>query len=122
MDILETNLLEIARNIYNKPPGPRCSIELELEDESAQQAGEYGVEKTVSDIVLFLTINGMEILFGHRDMTLLSYNNFILLKSYVNSYGYNPIVTANDTEYSPWNLSENGIALFKINIAFEKLR
>lgn len=117
MEVVETNLKQIAQAIFSKPPGPPKSIQLELEEESCETNG--NLSKTISDIILFLTINGIEILFGHRNLELLSYNDFLLLKKYINSYGFEPIITGNDAPFTPWYLIEQNIPVTRINIAFK---
>jgi hypothetical protein len=113
---LETNLMEIANTIFSKPPAPKCSIELQLEDTTVEMSSD--LNKTISDILLFLTINGVEILFKTRDLTSLTQTQFTLLSEYINSYGYQVNVTANDTEFSPWGISE---PLLKIDVSFSRI-
>lgn len=111
MDVLETNLNEIAKSIFGKPPQGVKSIQLELEENSALQAESTGdLDKTVCDIVLYLTINGIELLFGHRDIMTLSQKQYDLVCEYTRSYGYNIGVYANHTDETVWDVvAKNGV-------------
>lgn len=111
MDVLETNLIEIANSIFKKPPQGIKSIQLELEETSALEAeGSGGLDKTVCDIVLFLTINGIEILFGHRDIMSLTQDQYELVCEYTRSYGYDIAVYANKSQETVWDVvAKNGV-------------
>lgn len=84
----EDNTREIAYNIFSKPPGKKNSIQLQLEDRTADIANKKGVDLFIVNILSIITMHGVEILFGHRQLLQLTESNFNLLQQYVNSYGY----------------------------------
>ena len=85
----EDNLREIAELIFNKPVKPPKTIQLQLEDGyTAEIAQEMGVDIFVLNIVRLISLHGVEVLYGHRDPTQLSEENYFVLKSYINSFGF----------------------------------
>lgn len=84
----EDNTKEIAQNIFSRPPGKKNSIQLQLEDKTADIANQRGVDMFITKILTIITLHGVEILFGHRQLLQLTEENYNLLQRYVNSYGY----------------------------------
>lgn len=86
----DDNTKEIAEQIFNRPPGEPNSIDLQLDDGTIDFMREEGYEmnKFVRDILSMITIHGVEILFGHRNIMMLSDDDVFLLKRYIRSYGY----------------------------------
>lgn len=85
----EDNTKEIAQNIFGKPPGDPKSIDLSLDPstvdfmEATNQSHDY-----IRDIISVITLHGVEILFGHRNITTLSDDQIFLLKRYTRSFGF----------------------------------
>jgi hypothetical protein len=48
----------------------------------------YEMNNFVKDILSMITLHGVEILFGHRNIMMLSDDDVFLLKKYIRSYGY----------------------------------
>lgn len=115
MDAVDSydNIDIIADSIFNKPPREPCSIELYLD-------GEGQSTETIFNILCILTLRGTKILFGEKNLIDLENDEFILLQRYVMSYGYEMVVTANDTDRSPWYYTENNIDIYRIKTAFRK--
>jgi hypothetical protein len=89
MDVDELdNTRNIANHIFTRPPGLKNSIQLELEEQTADIATREGVDKFIFEILSVLTMHGIEILFGHRNILRLSESDFDLVQQYTNSYGY----------------------------------
>jgi hypothetical protein len=85
---MDDNTREIAEQIFNKPPQAINSIQLDLEDTTADIAAREGVQQYVFEILSVILLHGIEILFGHRDILRLSEKDFYLLQEYANSFGY----------------------------------
>lgn len=84
----DDNTQDIAYQIFTKPPLPKNSIQLGLEDETANIAEREGVDQFIFEILTVILMHGVEILFGHRNVLRLSENDFMLLQQYTNSFGY----------------------------------
>jgi hypothetical protein len=115
------NIEEIATEIFGKPPGAPNSIQLQLEDATADIAVQEGVDNFVFNILCLLTFRGMEILYGHKNMLQLTEQNFDLISEYVRSYGYKIDVVGNDSIESPWELQKRGVQLRRYAISFDKI-
>lgn len=82
------NTKEVAIQIFNKPPQPKNSIQLQLEEQTSDIATKEGADAFIFEILSVITLHGVEILFGHRDIVRLTEDNLNLLQQYVHSYGY----------------------------------
>lgn len=115
------NITEIADAIFSKPPGSPKSIQLELEEETAYAAQQEGVSEYVFEILCVLTLKGVEKLYGNTDILSLTEDQYNIVQQYVNSYGYILIITANDTNRTPWELLKEHQLLRCYRISFEPL-
>jgi hypothetical protein len=88
MDEEIDNTREIAFQIFSRPPQAQNTIQLDLEEETADIARSEGVDRFVFNILSIIIMHGVELLFGHRDILRLSEKNFALLQEYTNSFGY----------------------------------
>jgi hypothetical protein len=117
------NLDEIAKAIYSNSPGAPLSIELQLEE--SFNTGEYSpaeIKNIVFNILYIITLKGIKYLYGADTNVLdLSETQFMMIKMYVNSYGYELKVFANDTTMSPWDIIRNGGELYRYQVHFDKL-
>jgi hypothetical protein len=86
----DDNTREIAEQIFSRPPGEPNSIDLQLDDGTIDFMREEGYEMNnfVKDILSMITLHGVEILFSHRNIMMLSDDDVFLLKKYIRSYGY----------------------------------
>lgn len=84
----EDNTREIAEMIFRKPPGKKNSIQLQLEEHTANIANNQGIDLFIINILSLITLHGVEILFGHRQILQLTEKDFNLIQEYVMSYGY----------------------------------
>jgi hypothetical protein len=121
MDEEVDNVHQIAQAIFSKPPGPPKSVQLQLEELTSHIAEEEGVEKFICNILCILTITGIQILYGHKNILLLTSAQYDELCDYVQSYGYTLEVYANDTMFTPWELLNRGVQLRTYKIGFEAL-
>lgn len=112
------NLDEIVEAIFSKPPGPPGSVQLQLEDETAQIAQETGVNKFIFNILFLISYKGMVKLFGKENFIDMSAREFEILRYYILSCGYDVKLYANDTTLTPWELVANDIQVRKYNIEF----
>lgn len=116
MDI--DNLNEIADKIYSLPPKDPNSIELELD-----VILDDNVENIIFNIIYLITFRGIKILYGEGvELLKLTRDQYETVQKYVASYGYKFKVTANDLDYSPWDLIDKSIRICKYNIYFDKLQ
>jgi hypothetical protein len=118
---MENNIEEIALKIFSRPPGPCNSIQLQLEELTADIAMEQGIESFIFDILCLLTQKGIQILFGINNFWQISEQQFMLLKEYTCSFGYEIRVFANDTNQSPWDVMRNGHSVQRYNIFFDMI-
>lgn len=86
----DDNTRYIAEQIFSKPPGTPNSINLQLDETTVDfvQSDNVDINKLILQIVSTITLHGVEILFGHKNLLELSENDLFLLKRYVLSYGY----------------------------------
>uniref|UniRef100_A0A6C0H719 Uncharacterized protein n=1 Tax=viral metagenome TaxID=1070528 RepID=A0A6C0H719_9ZZZZ len=114
------NINEIAHSIFTRRPGLPNSIQLQLEDVTADIAERQGVENFIFNILYLITHRGIEILFGHRKVHELTERQYQLVCEYVESYGYQLIVHANNTTETPWELIKQGKQLSSYQISFDR--
>ena len=79
---------DIAEQIFSHSPGELNSIDLGLEQETAEYAKEVGYENFILNILQIITLHGIKILFGHTDLLSLTEDQLFLIKRYTRSYGY----------------------------------
>lgn len=115
------NIAEIARSIFSRPPGGPNSIQLQLEEETADIAQREGVSEFIFHILYLITFKGIEMMYGHQKIQELSEEEFRHIQEYVNSYGYVLTVEANGTNKTPWDLNREGVRLQNYRIGFDKL-
>lgn len=86
----EDNTRYIAEQIFTKPPGESNSIDLQLDESTVDFIDKEGyvANNVIRDILSVITLHGVEILFGHKNLMMLSEDNILLLKRYTRSYGY----------------------------------
>ena len=88
---------EIAEIIFSKPPGDINSINLQLEDQTAEFAEREGIEQFTSNILKIITMAGVSILYGKNiNFMNLTGDQVTLIKQYTRSYGYNLKASVND--------------------------
>ena len=84
------NVKEIAERIFSQEPLPPKTINLQSEGYD----GDYSIEdvtRYTHELVMSLTIEGMKVLFGHSNPIELNEDEYILMRQYVNSYGYDMV-------------------------------
>lgn len=86
----EDNTRYIAEQIFTKPPGEPNSIDLQLDDSTVDFMENEGYipHSFIRDVLSVITLHGVEILVGHKNIMLLSDDELSLLKRYTRSYGY----------------------------------
>jgi hypothetical protein len=84
------NTRSIAEQIFTKRLQPKNSIQLQLEEQTYDMAltDPVGAERFVMNIIGMITMHGVDILFGHRNILSLTENQINLLQEYTYSYGY----------------------------------
>lgn len=120
IDIGIDNLDDIAMSIFTKLPGEPNSIQLELEEETANMANKNGVDEYVFNILLLITYKGIKILFGDSCCLMsLELNQYELIRKYTRSYGYEMSIKANESNITPWECDEE---IINYKIFFDKIR
>jgi hypothetical protein len=94
----QDNTRDIAEQIFNKSPGAPNSIDLQLDDSTVDfiENEGYVPHNFIKDVLSVITLHGVEILFGHKNIILLSEDDLFLLKKYIRSYGYELSVKIED--------------------------
>lgn len=88
---MDDNTRDIAEQIFTRPPGEPNSIDLSLDDSTVNFMNEsqnIDSHKFIRDIISMITLYGIEILFGHKNIMALTEDELFLLKKYTRSYGY----------------------------------
>ena len=118
-DVLTTNLMGIADVLFSKPPQAPRTIQMELEDASADQSD----TSTTFEIIRLLSILGMERLFNHKDPMRLSEQDYNLLRKYIQTLGYDIKVYCNDGLQDPWTVArtQGSSAISKVRIKYTLL-
>lgn len=117
----EDNLNYIAEQIFSKPPEAPNSIQLQLEEQTADIAEQEGASNFIFNILFIITFKGIEKLYGHKNIMELTERQYETICSYVASYGYKLQVYANDTFETPWEILNSGRPLYRYKIFFDKL-
>ena len=86
----------IADIIFNKPPGNLNSVNLQLEQQTAEIASQDGIEIFTSNILQLITIRGIKILFGNISFIDFTGEQVELIKQYTRSYGYNLMASSDE--------------------------
>ena len=86
----QDNTKYIADQIFSKPPGEPNSIDLQLDDSTVDfmENEGYTPHSFIRDVLSVITLHGVQILFGHKNIVLLNETELVLLKKYTLSYGY----------------------------------
>jgi len=116
----QDNLGSIALQIFNKPPGRPNSICLELDDYTLTFSEPDGIDQFIFNVLCVLTMRGIEILYGHKNILHLSYPEYLHINDYTRSYGYNFHVFANDTQVTPWEIHHLHQPLYRYTVSFSK--
>lgn len=116
------NINEIAEGIFKSQPSPANSIQLQFEEQTADFAQQDGYENFLFNILFLITLRGVEILYGHRDILQLTKRQYTKLNEYVNSFGYIFRVTANNTNENLWDLVERGGVIRNYQMFFDKYK
>lgn len=82
------NTYQIAKEIFSKLIQPPKTYSLQLEEASRNIAEEQGINEYIQGILSIITVYGIEILYGHRDLNSLNSAQIDTIKMYVKSYGY----------------------------------
>jgi len=84
------NTRSIAEQIFTKDPQPKNSIQLQLEEQTYDMAltDPVGAEHFIMNIIGMITMHGVDILYGHRNILNLTEKQVMLLQEYTYSYGY----------------------------------
>lgn len=82
------NTKEIAHEIFTKEVRPANSIQLFLEEQTADLATRTDANKFINEVLSVITMHGIEILYGHRDIALITKSQADRVYDYVKSYGY----------------------------------
>jgi hypothetical protein len=80
---------EIAEKIFSNPPGDLNSIDLALEEQTAEIAEREGIEQFTSNILRIITLTGIKVLYGNVKFVDLTGEQVELIKRYTRSFGYN---------------------------------
>jgi len=121
-ELVDDNLDEIVEKIFSKPPKERCSIHLELEEETAEIAQDESVDKFVFNILFLITYKGIKKLYGKdKEMINLKESEIMVIKEYVRSYGYELVVRGNNTDRDPWEIIKSGERLINYQVHFDKI-
>jgi len=97
-DVLD-NTREIAEQIFRKPPGPPDSIQLYLEEQTSDMASRSNASQFINEILTVITMHGVEILFGHRDLRKITREEANKIYSYVASYGYKVVFDGSGPQF-----------------------
>lgn len=89
---MDDNTYELAQQIFTKPPQKPFSIQLFFEEETSHLAQKTDIDNFINEVLFLITLHGIEILFGHKNLKCLTEENICLIKQYIHSYGYDVIL------------------------------
>lgn len=98
---INDNTYQIAKNIFSNTIKPSKFYSLQLHEISRTFAEEQGVNEYIQGILSIITIHGIEIVYGHRDLNKLKESEIDNIKLYVKSYGYS-LDQIQDNGYLKW--------------------
>lgn len=87
----EDNTKEVAHQIFSLPPSEPNTISLGIENDLTSVD-----TNLIRDVVSLITLHGIEYLFNHRNIMELSEEQFLLVKRYTLSYGFDVSVEVNE--------------------------
>lgn len=84
------NTKEIAQQIFNRSPSDLNSIDLEMDKSTIDfiENEKVFLHNHIRDIISMITLHGIEILYGHRNIMSLTEEQLFLVKRYTRSYGF----------------------------------
>jgi hypothetical protein len=87
---MDDNTRYIAEQIFTRPPGGANSIDLEMDESTIDfiEKKDILLQNYIRDIISMITLHGIEILYGHRNIVNLSDEKLVLIKQYTRSYGF----------------------------------
>lgn len=87
---MDDNTKEIAQQIFNRPPGNLNSIDLEMDESTIDfiENENVSLHNYIRDMISMITLHGIEILYGHRNIMSLTEEQLFLVKRYTISYGF----------------------------------
>jgi len=96
----EDNTREIAEQIYTRAPGLPNTIDLSLDDSSVNfmTKNNININTYIRDVISMITLHGVEILYGHKDIMSLTDDQLLVIKKYTRSYGYDLKVKIEDNK------------------------
>lgn len=99
----EDNTLHIARQIYGGQPRPPSSYQLQLEGVVAQGASQAIANCTIAEVLIIVFLEGIRVLFGDQmtNPAMLTDDQLALVRRYVQSYGYEMVVTSGNLVDAP---------------------
>lgn len=84
----EDNTREIAEEIFSKLPGDANTIDLSFHESTIDYINQDEIHAYIRDIISMITMHGVEILFGHKNVMMLTEDQLFLVKQYTRSYGF----------------------------------
>ena len=84
----EDNTREIAEQIFSKPPGEPNTIDLSFHESTIDFIKPGEIHDYIRDIISIITMHGVKILFGHKNVMMLTEDQIFLVKKYTRSYGF----------------------------------
>lgn len=96
---VETNIPYIAQQVFSIPPGPPCSIGLQL-DTDVNDGRDEDQARTIFEILMTLTLKGMRVKYGENtDPRRLSEQQISTLQDYMKSFGWTfKIISSSEEE------------------------
>lgn len=89
------NTKEVAMQIFSVPPGDPNTVSLGIENDLTCVD-----TNLIRDVVSLITLHGIEYLFNHRNIMSLSEQQFLLVKRYTRSYGFDVFVEIDESSSS----------------------
>jgi hypothetical protein len=114
------NTKVIADSIFSRPPGIPGSIQLQLEEQTADLV--ESDPDIVFKVVYWITYHGIKTLYGgDTDLLSLSEHQYNVVNKYTRSYGYDLNVFANDSDKTPWEIINRGDTINNYRIYFDPI-
>jgi len=115
----EDNLDELVELIFSGEPKPKSSIEIGLEDQTADLQNQN--RNIIFEVLSQVFVRGLEFLYKKKVVSNLSKQEFNRINEYLESISYKTNVFVNFDSMDPWECFANNIPITSYQLSFKRI-
>lgn len=116
---IESNVPQLAQQIFSKPPGKPFSIGLELETDDVESRSPEQAQ-TIFEILAHLLLYGVRVKYGEeQDPRRLTESQIYTINEYMRSFGFNLVLNTYDVEQKmddPEGYTQTDIEFYRLRM------